>query len=60
MNFGENSAVGPKFPPEGCAIALFRYGYVIDGQGRADRALEFGDGFVEIGLGLDLAAASRR
>ncbi len=41
----------------GCDIALFRYGYVINGERRADCALEFGDGFVEVGLGLDLAAA---
>ena len=43
-----------------CKFQSFRNRHVIDSQGRADRALEFGDGFVEVGAGLEFAAAGRR
>lgn len=46
----------------GCMNVLpsFRYGDVVDGKGVSDGALEFGDCLVEIGAGLQLAAAGRR
>ena len=41
-------------------LCLFDDGYVVYGQGLTEGAVECGDGDVEVGLGLELAAFCRK